>query len=217
MKVYKLLSASYDSNVYLILAAKAVLIDTGTGQGMHFKNLVKKLEKLKSLEKIEQIILTHCHFDHTGGAKELGALTHAKIFIHQQDSNAVRTGDNVFTGARAFGGSSEPLEVFNLAENNMVDCNLTQLRVIHTPGHTQGSISLYEEKTKSLFSGDTVFADGSTGRWDLPGGNYEELLSSVRKLAKLDVRNLYPGHDRFVEGDGAQHIKLALEFLEGFA
>ncbi|MDI6887207.1 MAG: MBL fold metallo-hydrolase [Candidatus Thermoplasmatota archaeon] len=214
MEIHKYISSGYDSNVYLILDKEAVVIDTGTGQGAHFKKLAGGIEKICDLQKIAKIILTHCHFDHCGGAEKLRNLTKADVLIHELDFNAIRIGDNVITGARLFGGSQEPLEVKKIGEK--IEVGNIKLKVIHTPGHTKGSVSLYDNKNKSLFSGDTVFADGATGRWDLPTGSYEALLSSVKKISLLEVENLYPGHGRFVEGNGKEHIKLALEFLEGF-
>lgn len=214
MKIYKFISSGYDSNVYLIYDKEAILIDTGTGQGIQFKRLVEKIEKLCSLKEITKIILTHCHFDHCGGAEKLQNLTKAEILTHELDLDVLKRGDNVITGARFFGGSQEPLDVKKIGEK--IEVGNLKLSVIHTPGHTKGSISLYDDKNKTLFSGDAIFADGATGRWDLPTGSYEDLLSSVKKLSSLEVDNLYPGHGRFVEGNGKEHIKLALEFLEEF-
>ncbi len=212
MEVLSVGGYGYDSNIYLILCKKTIIIDTGSGQGIYFKKMIENIEKNCCLKTIKNIVLTHMHFDHAGGASKLQEMTDAKILIHKNDLNPVRIGDNVVTGARMFGGNMEPLNASVIG--NSVDGGDIKLKVFYTPGHSPGSISLYEEKSKSLFSGDTVFADGSTGRWDLIGGNYEQLLKSVRKLSALDVRNLYPGHERFVEGNGNRHIMMALKFIE---
>ena len=79
-------------------------------------------------------------------------------------------------------------------------------QVVHTPGHTPGCICLYSENTGTLFSGDTVFAHGSFGRTDLPGGNMKQLQTSLRHLSTLSITNLYPGHDVIVEGNAASHV-----------
>ncbi|MBA3044185.1 MBL fold metallo-hydrolase [archaeon] len=212
MDVHNVGGFGYDSNVYLIKCSKPILVDTGTGQGIYFKKMIENIEKLCSLKSIKTIVLTHMHFDHTGGTGKLQKLTDASLFIHEDDASHVRIGDNVVTGARMFGGSMERLSVSNIG--SVVNGGNITLKVIHTPGHSPGSVSLYEPKSKSLFSGDTVFADGSTGRWDLIGGNYTQLVESVRKLSKVDVKNLYPGHERFVEGNGNEHIMMALKFIE---
>ena len=212
MDVHNVGGFGYDSNVYLIKCSKPIVVDAGTGQGIYFKKMIENIEKLCSLKSIKTIVLTHMHFDHTGGTEKLQKLTDANLLIHKDDASHVRIGDNVATGARMFGGSMEPLNTSITGDS--VDGGDVALKVIHTPGHSPGSISLYEERSKSLFSGDTVFADGSTGRWDLIGGDYNQLLNSVRKLSKLDVKNLYPGHERFVEGNGNEHIMMALRFIE---
>ncbi len=212
MDVHNVGGFGYDSNVYLIKCSKPIVVDTGTGQGLYFKKMIENIEKLCSLKSIKTIVLTHMHFDHTGGTEKLQKLTDANLFIHKDDASHIRIGDNVATGARMFGGSMEPLNTSITGDS--VDGGDVTLKVIHTPGHSPGSISLYEQESKSLFSGDTVFADGSTGRWDLIGGDYNQLLNSVKKLSKLDVKNLYPGHERFVEGNGNEHIMMALRFIE---
>jgi len=88
--------------------------------------------------------------------------------------------------------------------------------VIHTPGHSPGSICLYEPGKKWLFSGDTVFAYGSFGRVDLPGGSARELIKSLEMLSRLDVENLYPGHEEVVEGDAKLHIARSLKIAKMF-
>jgi glyoxylase-like metal-dependent hydrolase (beta-lactamase superfamily II) len=83
-----------------------------------------------------------------------------------------------------------------------------------TPGHSAGSISLYERETGSLFPGDVFFCNGGVGRWDLPSGNYEELKESIHRLAELEIINLYPGHDVYSEGDGNAHAEMAIRSME---
>ena len=84
-------------------------------------------------------------------------------------------------------------------------------KVLLTPGHSPGSICLYNENEKSLVSGDTIFSYGSFGRYDLSGGSYNQLKKSIERLNILDVENLYPGHDMFIEREGNKHIKMAFE------
>jgi hydroxyacylglutathione hydrolase len=83
--------------------------------------------------------------------------------------------------------------------------------VIHTPGHTPGGLCLYSNKSKSLFSGDTIFSYGSFGRYDFPEGDAVQLKNSIERLAKLDILNIYPGHEIVVEGDGNKHMKMTLK------
>ena len=82
--------------------------------------------------------------------------------------------------------------------------------MIHTPGHTPGGICLYSERDKALFSGDTVFPEGSFGRTDLPGGNATKLVESIRKLTLLDVSVMYPGHEDIVNRSANEQIRMSL-------
>jgi len=88
--------------------------------------------------------------------------------------------------------------------------------IIHTPGHTPGSICLYDEKRKDLFSGDTVFPFGSFGRYDFPEGDGMQLKQSIQKLVKLDIENLYPGHESIIEGEAKKQIKESYENISCF-
>lgn len=88
----------------------------------------------------------------------------------------------------------------------------TRWRVLHTPGHTPGSLCLYEPRERVLISGDTVFAEG-VGRTDFPSGNFKDLVRSIELLAGLDVRVVLPGHG---EPAGSDAIRQALVFVRGF-
>jgi glyoxylase-like metal-dependent hydrolase (beta-lactamase superfamily II) len=81
--------------------------------------------------------------------------------------------------------------------------------VIFTPGHTPGCICLYCPETKTLFSGDTIFAHGSFGRTDLPGGSINNLKKSIKELLNRDIENIYPGHESIVIKNGNDHIILS--------
>jgi len=207
LKVHSIGGHGFDSNIYLIEAERPILIDTGTGR--LFNSTVAAVKKVMPLEKVERIILTHRHYDHTGGAADLARVLMAPVFIHETDAPCVEVGDAVGTGARVFMGEQEPLEVERLFDGDTIDCGDFFLRVIHTPGHSAGSIALYEPETGSLFPGDTIFCNGGVGRWDLPSGNYEHLKRSIRLLNGLDIVNLYPGHDIYSEGDGRAHAEMA--------
>ncbi len=93
-----------------------------------------------------------------------------------------------------------------LKNNDEILVGDNKYNIIHTPGHTPASICLYSKKDKTLFSGDTIFSHGSFGRYDLPGGNLQQLKESIKKISKLDVENIYPGHQAYVEGEANKHI-----------
>ena len=175
--------SSLDSNVYLL---GDTIIDTGTG--FNFVRLYEAFKQMKKdLKEIKLVINTHCHFDHTGGD---GYFFNAKIAIHEDDAKAVEEGDDKLINAGFFDGKAKPRKVAKKLKDGDV---ISGLKVIHTPGHTPGSICLLDEKNKMLFSGDTIFADG-VGRTDRPGGDEEKLEESINRIMELDFNILLPGH-----------------------
>jgi hydroxyacylglutathione hydrolase len=193
-----------DCNILLIGGDKPILVDTGTG-GCNSQTL-QWIQKMVPIDKVDRIILTHCHFDHTGGASEIMRRTGAKIFIHEKDAEPVRNGDGWGTLSKMFGENSEALDVESMVEGDRFSSGDHDFEVIHTPGHTIGSICLYEKKSGTLISGDTVFV-GGVGRWDLPTGDFDSLVASIRKLFELSPESIYPGHGPYAIGNGKQRIK----------
>jgi glyoxylase-like metal-dependent hydrolase (beta-lactamase superfamily II) len=198
----------YDSNIYLILGKNPTIIDTGTG--LHKAHIEKTITSSIDPKTITQIILTHEHYDHTGGLQQIHALTdgNATIIAHELAAPKIERGESMF--ARLLGGTMPkmPVDTKLKGEETLLIGDETY-QVIHTPGHTPGCICLYSEKTGTLFSGDTVFAHGSFGRTDLPGGNMNQLQQSLKYLSTLPITNLYPGHDIIIEGNASQHVKLS--------
>ncbi|MBI5253847.1 MAG: MBL fold metallo-hydrolase [Euryarchaeota archaeon] len=180
--ILPIISSSFDSNVFLIIDEKIALVDTGAGTS----NLVDEIRKRVS--KIDLIINTHAHLDHCGGNK----FFKCKILVHESDAAEMRSGE--FYGTCSMAGKKIPLRVSEMLKGgDKIDMGEHVFEVVHTPGHTLGSICLYERDKKILISGDTLFSDGSFGRADL-GGNFEELVSSLERLSKLDFNLLLPGH-----------------------
>jgi glyoxylase-like metal-dependent hydrolase (beta-lactamase superfamily II) len=218
LDIHQVGGKGYDSNIYFLETSKPILIDAGTG--FNVKETFEILSNFKSAEKLERLILTHNHVDHTGGAGEVAEEYNLPIFAHKLDGAALQEGDAQTTGATMFGRDQPKLTIQYLEDGGTIDCGDITLQIFHTPGHSPGSISLYEETTKSLFCGDLVFMDGGVGRWDLPGGDYKTLVSSVEKVTGLDIDNFYPGHGPGCEGDAMKFIKLSYKYLkscEGFA
>ncbi len=211
MKIHQIGGMGFDSNIYLIIDELITLIDAGTGQ--NFEDVKRNLAKFNlKPSDIGLLINTHCHFDHAGGDWDFVA-SGCEVAIHESEARLLREGEETITCAAMFGERPKPVEVAReLREGNRVElCELT-LEVLHTPGHTQGSISLYEPKQKILFSGDTVFRDG-VGRADLPTSDAKALARSLRKLAKLEVERLYPGHGPFAERGAHRYILGAIELV----
>ena len=210
MEIHCIYGFNYDSNIYVILGEKPTIVDCGTG--LYNDQVVKKITEILDPEKIEQIILTHEHFDHCGGARKIHEMTkgNAEIFAYVDASEKIEKGDSQF--ARMLGGVMPNMGVdVKLKENDVVKIGDDEFTVIHTPGHTPGSICLYDKKSKSLISGDTIFPFGSFGRYDFPEGDGNQLKKSIERLSKLDIVNLYPVHESVVEGDADKHVSLTLK------
>jgi glyoxylase-like metal-dependent hydrolase (beta-lactamase superfamily II) len=145
--------------------------------------------------KLKQIIVTHAHIDHVGGALRLKRLTGAPILLNENDLPLLEMMDQqtAFIGGGPTPETAPPDE--NLADGRVVGLTSYPAKVLHTPGHTQGSICLHFAPLKLLIAGDTLFA-GSIGRTDLPGGDFNQIIDSIRirLLALPDETRVLPGH-----------------------
>ncbi len=178
-------------NCYIVACEQSregIVVDPG-GDVEQIISLVEQ-HKLK----IHTIINTHGHFDHLGGNSRALAAFGARLLIHQADAPMLSRSADV---ARNYGlqGENSPEADAYLVNGMDVLFGTCRLKVLHTPGHTQGGCCLYFEDEHKVITGDTLFAD-SIGRTDLPGGSHEQLLESIRtKLFVLpDDVIAYPGH-----------------------
>lgn len=154
--------------------------------------ITQMIEILKG--NLKYIYLTHCHGDHIAGVTELKNRCRGKILIHRYDSEGL---NNPEINLTPYIGMPEiVLEVDSrIDDKDKIHLGKLEFKVIHTPGHTKGSTSLYCEKENCLFSGDTIFR-GTWGRTDLPTSSIEDIMDSItNKLMKLpDEIICYPGH-----------------------
>ena len=165
---------------------EAVVIDPGDDADL----ILLKLAELNL--KVKYIINTHGHFDHVGANRKMKEATNAELLIHALDAPML---DSLSQAAASFGLRSEnsPPPDKTIDEGDMITFGNISLKVIHTPGHSPGGISLFTNGY--LFVGDTLF-QGSIGRTDLPGGNFNTLKSSIQnKLFPLgDTIRVFTGH-----------------------
>ena len=167
---------------------EAMVIDPGDD----ISKIVALLEKHALI--VKQIVITHAHIDHVGGAMKLRALTGAPILLNENDYALLKMLDV----QAAWLGMAPPDSVKidrSVAQGDSIQAGSLKATVLHTPGHTEGSICLYFPAEKELIAGDTLFA-GSIGRTDLPGGSMEKILGSLKgKLLELpDETLVIPGH-----------------------
>ncbi|AKB16894.1 MULTISPECIES: MBL fold metallo-hydrolase [unclassified Methanosarcina] len=208
MEVRYICPTAYDSSVYLVNGK--VLIDAGMNSDL----IIRELEKSIKLTDLELIVLTHCHYDHTAAAAIIAEKSGAKVGIHRADLEGVN--DEYLSVSVLFGDRApavRPTVVYE--EGDKIPIGKEEcLEVIHTPGHSKGSICLYEPISKSLFSGDTVFPGGGFGRMDFEGSEPEKMLGSIEKLTKLDVKTLYSGHGAPNDRDGNKQVQASYTMLK---
>lgn len=213
MPVHLIAGLGYDSNIYLITGDDPFLVDTGTG--MHTRKVVERITELLSGSKLDRIVLTHRHFDHIGGTAEVASIFGAKVFAHEIDAPSIEQGDGRSTAADMFGCKLKDQKIEHLKDGDMISTGQCDFKVVHTPGHTSGSICLFNDEGGILISGDTVFV-GGVGRWDLPTGNHEELVGSVKTLLSMKPKDIYPGHGGYGQGNATDIVKEALQMLGEF-
>ena len=183
MKIISMQVGPIMTNCYILIdeeSKKTAVIDPGEDAD----RILAALREEDS--QVEYILLTHGHYDHTTAVPELhAALPQARIYIHQADANGA--------GSKLFPLASQVEDLLLYDEGDTLALGGLTIQVLHTPGHSPGSVTLQVEDV--LFSGDTLFA-GSCGRTDLPGGSYDQMMASLKRLGELEGDyKVLPGHN----------------------
>jgi|NGEPerStandDraft_6_1074524.scaffolds.fasta_scaffold277485_1 hydroxyacylglutathione hydrolase len=202
------------ANTYLILGDQTTLIDTGTpGKQENILNYLQNVLKGKP-EDIKTIVLTHHHMDHTGSLYELKKITNAEVAAYKDDVDII-SGEKPSSDPIYMRFVSRLMATFTsykfikpdigLQENDMVD----NYRVIHTPGHTPGSIALYNSDNGVIFVGDTLTYDGNKvgGPPSFLINDREALKKSVKKISDFNPRIMLSGHGKPLIEDTSEMIK----------
>ena len=196
-------SGPLNVNTYFLVAedGKAVAIDCGE----NYKK-IKQAEKTYNF-KVEAVLLTHAHFDHSGCAKKLQD-DGAKIYISELDAPKLLNEDNLSSD---FGRKFDCLTAdAKLKDGQALELFGVKIKVMATPGHTDGSVCFIVDNM--LFSGDTLFF-GSVGRTDFKSGNRLDMIASVKKLFALSGDYaVYPGHDEFTTLERERKYNVMAEY-----
>ena len=189
MKVIRIPAGIYDANCYIVYSAKdkeGIVIDPGGD----VDDIIAQIENLGL--NIKYIILTHGHGDHIAGVKEVKEYTNAPVAIHKYDEQLLKNGRGNLSSIMAMGTIELTPDII-LEDGDEICFDDLKAKIIHTPGHTPGGISIKIED--SIFTGDTLFA-GSIGRTDFEGGSFDAIMDSIKNKIIIypDDTKLYPGH-----------------------
>ncbi|WP_457558009.1 MBL fold metallo-hydrolase [Candidatus Harpocratesius sp.] len=212
-----------DCNMYVLLdesSGKFCLIDTGNGKS--FNGFKKSIHEIGlNMENLTSIIITHEHLDHILGLysilKEID-ISLLNIYVAPFTNQILEQGNEQLICPRELGISADVFEVkirpltnlIEVHEGNTISFGSFNLEVLETPGHSIGSITLFDKSHKILFPGDVVFPQGSFGRYDFPGGDLQKLKLSIKRLSDLQVEILCSGHMSPVLQNTASQIQLSL-------
>jgi hydroxyacylglutathione hydrolase len=211
-----------DAHVYVVGSPSSQdlsMVDAGLMGKGDYK--IQSLQKLGiELSHVKRIIMTHTHLDHIGCLKEIRAqIPHAEVWIHEEEARLIEQGDErgVY-GMEMFRSMCQTQYGLKSGEfkfavdrklkgGETLDIGGMSWEVLHVPGHSAGSVALYDRNQKVLIPGDVVYADYAIGRFDLHGADGSVLKKSLLRLAELEVDILLPGHNRVVKGVKSGYIR----------
>lgn len=218
MKIIRLGGRGWDCNQFLVKDSDSNSYDmVDAGHGLDFPNVLAEIAAITDPKRIKSVAVTHAHLDHVNGIphyKQLGA----RVVASRRCAEKLAAGRDPTSerfGARIV--QIQPDDV--VGDGDTIDFGGQPFAVLETPGHEPGAACYWHEASGTLFSGDTLFADGGIGRFDFPDGDLRVLDQTIQRLGRLPVRVLHPGHGPSPEGDAAarsvkasvQHVRMCLD------
>ncbi len=201
MNIVRLGGRGWDCNQFLVKDAKANRFDlVDAGHGLDFDNVLAEVARVIEPARIRNVVVTHEHLDHVNGLPKWKALG-AKL--HASRGAALKLRDGRDPTSERFGARIPQLDVDELLDGEHIQLGEHDFSVLATPGHSPGSACYWHAASGTLFSGDTLFADGGIGRFDFPDGHLATEAESILRLSRLPVRVLHCGHGESLEGEPA--------------
>lgn len=191
MNIKTLQLGELNANCYVAITApnQCVAFDIGGSPRVLIEYL--KMNRLK----LSKILLTHGHFDHIGGVEEVRKATGAEVFIHSEDAEMLQSSAYSLHSVISIMPFNSVTEYNTVRDGQVITDGNFSFLVLHTQGHTKGSVCYICEEDKIIFSGDTLFCC-SVGRTDFPGGSSQEMMKSMELLAAMEGDyKVYPGHN----------------------
>ncbi len=190
LEVFTLPLGAYYTNCYIIkdsASGERAVIDPGV-----YTPVLERVLSEKGIQNIRYILLTHGHFDHICGVYALRENFGGEVLIHEADKSCLEDSKRSLADSADGYEQTEMTADRVLADGDRIQLGDTEISVMHTPGHTMGSVCYIADG--NIFSGDTLFKRG-VGRTDLPGGNLRTLASSLRKIGCIEGEyDIFPGH-----------------------
>lgn len=206
--VVKVGDENYPTNCYIVVdeQSRAVVIDPGLDKDKIIDKILE--EKIK----VDKIILTHCHADHLGALDDLKKYTNADVYIHENDLLGIVDEEKPYFEYLGINRQNiMPDEINKLKDGDIIENGNLIFEIIHTPGHTDGSISIYVKSLNAIFTGDTIFCN-CYGRCDLKSGNIKDMGASINKLFdRFKNVYIYPGHEEY--GVNIDDVKRKIRLL----
>jgi hydroxyacylglutathione hydrolase len=211
-----------DSHMYVIGKMESkdfTLVDCGLMEMGAYK-----IEELENggipLHRVKRIIMTHTHIDHIGCISEiLEAIPNCEVWVHKSEADYLERGDDrIVFGNRMFESTIRSQHTIpegffrvkvhrKLEGGEVLSLGGMTFEVIHLPGHSIGSIGLFDREHRLFLSGDTIYADGAIGRYDLESADPAQLRNSLEQIASLGVDILLPCHNRIVRSGAAKMVR----------